>query len=148
MAFFLSDALKKAAGTTRGFLSASEIKQEIRKSQNFERDGTDPVNASALLIFSTSKQQTWLVATPKRLYCILDDVRKPEPHINWSLDKKLLLDPNGKLKIRLRSKEYTDRSGLVDIGDKHQDWIFTRSLFPSGNIEQRIEELIRAQMGG
>lgn len=148
MAIFLSDALKKAAANARGFLSATEIKDQIRLSKNYNRDSSDPSRAGALLIFSTSNQQTWLVATANRLYCILDDVRKPEPHINWSMGKGRLVGDGGELLIEPRSRDHTDRTGYVDIGDNHKDWLFSRSLFSDEKVEDRITGLIRSQMGG
>ena len=57
------------------FASPEEIKEFIRRSKNFDKSKEDPSTAHPLLIFKTSKQQTWLVATPERLYCVLDDLR-------------------------------------------------------------------------
>src|SRR5271166_3290397 len=41
----------------------------------------------ALLIFKTPKQHTWLVATQKKLYCVLDDAdrRKTGELVQWAL---------------------------------------------------------------
>jgi hypothetical protein len=67
------------------FSLSQEIAQYIVNSKHFNATKEKPEQAKTLLFFDTQRQRTWLVATPFRLYCILDDVRKPEPHINWSM---------------------------------------------------------------
>src|SRR5260221_14496595 len=63
-----------------------------------------------LLIFSTSKQHTWLVATARSLVCVLDDVRKEVPRIQWSMP---IEETRG---APIRAGSYSDRRGLLDIG--------------------------------
>ena len=77
----------------------------------------------------------------KPLYCILDDVRKKHPHINWSMPKSDMKDANG-IKLNIASRDKTDRTGLVDIGGKHKRWLYTKKLFSSKDIETSIEEFL------
>ncbi len=62
----------------RKFWDEPEIRELIAQSRDF--NPPESVDASkSLLIFPTSKQQTWLASSSTRLYCILDDVRRPTP---------------------------------------------------------------------
>jgi hypothetical protein len=153
MVVLLSDVLAKsvnqsklAGESERPLLAEDEIKSAIVSSVNYNLDNTPPDAASALRIFATRRQNTWLVATPNRLYCILDDVRKPSAHINWSMGRDQLLDGNRNLTIEIKSRSKSDRSGLVDIGPKHKNWYFSKSLFQSQPIEDAIRHMILAKM--
>lgn len=121
------------------FRTDAEIKDSIKNSKNYE--GEDPNSAKIFMFFSTSKQRTYLVATAVRLYCILDDVRKDSPHINWSMPKKDVKDSD-MIKINIASRDKTEKTGLVDIGKKHMNWLYTKKLFPSNSIESSIIEFI------
>lgn len=146
MSILISQILQKSAPGTRPFLSVEQVKQFIVNSKNYKRDNTDPLSAGALLLLSTRRQQTWLIATPNRLYCILDDERKPEPHINWSMPRHRLVEDGG-LAIQLEARDRTDdRLGLVDIGAQHRSWLYSRSLFRDRSVEKAIEELIFSKM--
>ena len=127
------------------FHPEEEIKSWIKSSKNYQ--GEDPLGAETLLIFSTSKQRTWLVATLEMLYCILDDARKENPHINWSMGKNALIH-NGNVTLNVSSRDKTDRTGLVDIGPTHKNWLFTKQLFKGKDIESSIKDLLRRAMVG
>ncbi|MEX0344415.1 MAG: hypothetical protein AB3N20_05800 [Rhizobiaceae bacterium] len=133
-------------GNDRPFAGVGDIKQAIAKSKNYALDGTDPEEASALLFFQTRVQQTWLVRTAKRLYCILDDVRKPAPHINWSTAIGDLVNANdGSLKIEIgeRNRAKSSQSiGYLDIGDNHKGWLYSKKLFASEAVVPRVERFI------
>ena len=86
----------------RAQLEAEEvIRSSIKRSQNFNPKAEDSGQSKTLLFFRTSKQQSWLVATSERLYCILDDVRKSEPHVNWSIPSSELVE-GGMYRLRTR----------------------------------------------
>lgn len=131
----------------RGFESKTEIAERIRESKNFDKKTEDPKKARTLLFFKTRRQQTWLVATPRRLYCLLDDVRKLEPHINWSMRRSKVIDDNGKLKIKLRTEpSASKKSRVVDLGTNHRGWFYTPALFEPSSIEKAIRKLIKKAM--
>lgn len=153
MVALLSDVLegfakrrKAATESGRALLPEAAIRESIKDSVNYKLDESPPESASMLRIFATSRQNTWLVATPKRLYCILDDVRKPNPHINWSMGREQLLDGDGALTIGITSRDKSQHSGLVDIGPKHKNWYFSKKLFQSHSIDSAVEGLIRNAM--
>ena len=130
------------------FASKRQILDLIRQSMNFDPKSESVQNADALLIFSTSKQHTWLVATYERLYCILDDLRKDQPHINWSINKAQLVAGNSvvaNIRSRPRSDKsglISDKSGLLDIDETHRHWLYTKRLFSDSRIEDRVRALI------
>lgn len=125
------------------FHSVDDIKNTIKNSKNYNQE--DPKSAQVLNFFSTSKQRTYLVATSERLYCILDDVRKEKPHINWSMPKSDVKGVDG-LKLDITSRDKTAKIGLVDIGNKHRKWLYTKDLFPSKEIKASIQEFLDTAM--
>ncbi len=146
MTFFLSEALRTTPSALRTFESGSEIKSRIKDSKKYSADGTEPAAASSLLIFATQNQQTWLVCTPKRLYCILDDVRKNASKVQWSEDIGEMIAPDGRILIDITERNKNARTGLVDIGDEHHDWLFSRKLFELISITESISKLLKTSV--
>lgn len=141
MALLLSRALfgDDEAVQARDFCTPEEIQQSIKASKNYRLDGSDPAASTPLLFFDTRMQRTWLTKTDRRLYCILDDLRKPGPHINWSMaiseiakDGKLILE------IRAHDLSETGKSGMVDFGPNHRDWLYSTKLFTVRPVEEEI----------
>lgn len=127
------------------FRSEKDIKEFIVHSKNYNSELESSTNSSAVIIFETSKQKTWLVSTSERLYCILDDTRKDKPNINWSAPKNLLIS-NSQVMLKISSKDKTKTAGLVDIGENHKNWLYTKSLFRDEDIESKIKNLISHSM--
>jgi hypothetical protein len=130
----------------REFKSREEIVRYIVNSVNFDSTTESPESAKALLLLQTAKQRTWLVATRERLYCILDDVRKPESHINWSLPRRQVIE-DGNIVLEIRPHDRTERTGLVDFGPEHRRWLYTRDLFERGDVASAIREFLKKAMG-
>ncbi len=129
------------------FASHSEVIDYARQSKNFDPSDEDLKHADALLIFSTSKQHTWLVATDKRLYCILDDIRKDQLHINWSMPRRDLVAENDVVvPVGLRDK--SEFTGLLDIGTAHPGWLYTKRLFSTKSVKESIRHLLARTMLG
>ena len=126
----------------REFKSREEIAEYIVHSVNFDPQREDPRTAKTLPLFQTSRQRTWLVATSERLYCILDDVRKPEPHINWSLPKSKVV-ANGDVVLEIRPHDRTAKTGLVDFGNEHRRWLYTRDLFDRGDVVSGVQQFLK-----
>lgn len=127
------------------FLDEEEIKGWIVHSKNYEPDKENPKDASAVLMFETSKQQTWLVSTRERMYCILDDLRKGEPHINWSMPRNEIVRGE-RVVIDVNARPKSENTGFVDISDRHKNWLFSRRLFSEDGIVEAINNLITRQM--
>ena len=131
-----------------GFESEEGIKEVIQNSRHFEAAKETPQEANALLIFGSPKQQTWLVSTGERLYCILDDIRKDEPHLNWVMPRSQLVTGDA-ISIDLvthESRRSSPAFGLVDVGPKHKDWLFSKRLFKRVSVEEAIRDLIHSHM--
>ena len=125
----------------REFWSEPEIRQVIAQSKNYDPSKESPQQAKSLLIFETSKQHTWLVATGERLYFILDDVRRPKPRINRSVRKSSLqAQTDGRIPIKVRSKSV--HTGLIDIGLRRRNWLYSKDLFSQHPIESEINNLL------
>ena len=136
----------KLARSLLGYRSPADeptIRRLIRKSTKYKKEKEPVDKCQTLLIFQTSKQHTWLIASSRRLYCVLDDFRRPKPRYRWSMSTKKL--KKGDYKIETRS--HTSRTGLVDIGPKHTDWLYSKRLFGSRSIEDLIMDLVTEGSG-
>lgn len=129
----------------RDFLSKSEIINNIEKSKNYKPDQESPDSSEALLIFKTSKQQTWIVCSTQRLYIMLDDVRKDRPSINKSISKNRLV-ANSQLSADIVEKDKSEKSGRLLIGDMPKGYLFTKSIFANDSIVNAVSTLITKQM--
>jgi hypothetical protein len=130
----------------RDLTGPDEIVEFIKDVPEFDPKTEHPDKSGALLLFRTSQQQTWLVATSERLYCVLDDIRKPHPEVRWVMSKDELV-ANRELILPISARDYSRNSGRVDIGS-HKDWLFTKALFSAVSVEDAIAGLIRKQMVG
>lgn len=132
----------------RAFAAEREIRRSIEKSGSYDSTRESQDDARSLLIFETSKQHTWLVATGDRLYFVLDDVRRPAPRIARAVDRSELRNqPDGRIAVDTKPKSV--RTGLVDVGLRRRGWLYSKALFPSTRpIEHAIDHLLRAMDGG
>ena len=129
------------------FEALEGVVRSISNSKNFNSEAENPGEADALLIFSTAKQQAWLVATSERLYGVVDDLRKEKPRINWSIPKRKLVSGEG-ISTKLISRDKNELSGLIDIGDACTNWLYTKRLFVDEHIKSRVRSLIKRKMIG
>jgi hypothetical protein len=120
----------------RDFLNVDDVKKLVATSVNYE--GEDPNEARTLLLFTTSTQQTWLIATSRRLYCALDDRRKPNATVQWSMP---IVEART---AAISKKEYRDRTGLLDIG-KRTNWLYTKGLFKRTDVIEGVRNFIRQE---
>ena len=127
------------------FESREGIVRSISSSKNFNPETENPGDAHALLIFSTAKQQAWLVATSERLYGAVDDLRKEKPRINWSIPKRKLVSGEN-ISAKLISRDKNELSGLIDIGDTCTNWLYTKRLFVDDHIKNQVRSLIKRKM--
>ena len=128
----------------RNLFSEEEIIAWVKNSKRYDPAKENLEEANTLLIFQTGIQQTWLVATNARLYNILDDVRKDTPHINWSIPQRRFQGPNA---LQIEARSYKERTGLVDFGDRHRNWLYSTDLFEKKSIEESIVDLFGLAAG-
>jgi hypothetical protein len=136
-------------GSAEEFKSPPDIFRVIAGSPQFDPSMESVTTAEPLLIFQTSKQQTWLVATPKRLYCVLDDLGRSFTRVQWSIPRERLVTEN-KVSVSIASRERrekSERSGLLDI-DNHRSWLYSKKLFASESRESQVKRLIARRMLG
>jgi hypothetical protein len=115
-----------------GFISA----EGINKIVNASLYPGEKVKGN-LLIFKTRAQHTWLVATDKQLFCLLDDkdTRAKENLVMWQVPLK---DARKKITARPH-KEFT---GLVDIGQR-KNWLYSTSIYPYPDlIVKEVKKLV------
>lgn len=127
------------------FKTIEEIVATLRNHRDFNPELEDLNNAEAILIFQTSSQQTWLVATSARLYCVLDDLDKSSTRVQWTIPANEIIDEGGNIKINIATQEKTERTGLLEIGER-RNWLFSKKLFARESIEAKIRDLITHQM--
>ncbi len=126
----------------RSFASEPEIRRSIEQSKYYDASKESPEGAGSLLIFDTSRQHTWLVATGERLYFILDDVRQPALRIRRSVPRsELRVQPDGGVAVVTQPKSV--HTGLLDIGLRRRGWLYSKNLFPSERpIERAVNDLL------
>src|SRR5690349_18583697 len=120
------------------FKTAREIIELVGGYHQFDRESEDTNSAQALLIFQISTQQTWLVATRLRLYCVLDDVGKSFTRVQWAIPASELIT-NNEVTVNITTRDKTDRTGLLNIGERRKNWLFSKKLFASESIEDSIK---------
>ncbi|MBL0459776.1 hypothetical protein [Aeromonas dhakensis] len=127
--------------TESSFRNEDEVKAAIKKSKNYKNE--DVRSAKSLNFFKTSKQRSYLIATDDMVYCVVDDNREISPKVNWS-EKKSSFDTS---MINIKTK--TDRIGLIDFGEKHKNWFFTKSKFKNNNdLKEKLSELLIGESEG
>lgn len=123
----------------RDYLSHRKIRETIKTSVNYRNE--DIESSESICIFETSKQRTWLVLTERRLYLILDDIRKDEVRVNKSFKIDSLLDSNKNLLIKIDSTDKTT-TGKLYLRDMDRGWFYSKKLFPNtSDLKESIERI-------
>ena len=142
-------SLSKFALGYRDFHSDAGISECIKDSKHFKPESETPSRVSSLLIFQTASQQTWLVATPLRLYVILDDIRKDKPKVIRSIPKRKLFDKENKpildITTQQRLHNYSESIGGLKLGT-YRSLLFSHKLFPQPPPDERVRRLLEEQM--
>ena len=117
------------------FYSEDEIKEQVAQvSRNAPR--------KTLLLFKTSKQQTWLVSAGRNLFCLLDSAKTRAGErklIQWKYRHARSVND---LYIRTKPNPRSKRTGFIDIGN-HRNWYYTLRLHPDPeNLADKIRNLL------
>jgi len=124
------------------------IADSVRQNAIFEQAESLSSN-DRLLIFDTRLQRTWLLASNRRLYCVLDDVRKEKPGVQWTMLREELVSENEVsvyLQVREQKKGKSEKTGVLAIGSRPRSWLYSKWLFQKGSLEQQVRELIKRRM--
>jgi hypothetical protein len=124
------------------FKSRQEIIDLVLKSENVKPE--DAEAPEALLIFQTSTQQTWFIATKSALYCVLDDISKSLTRIQWTIPRDEFKVVGEQL-ANVTAVEKNDRVGLLQIG-KHKNWLYSKNLFAGDNVVNQLSRIVLRQM--
>jgi hypothetical protein len=116
-----------------GFLTRSGVSRLVEDS---ELVAASEKVVDQRLLFQTHLQRTWLVATNRNLFCILDDerTRSSGKLIQW----RLPLETATPISTGVSKKG----QGLVSIGPR-RNWLYSMSLHPDADaLVDQITELI------
>lgn len=115
-----------------GFVRLTEA--QIRQHIEGQIAGLPEQVSGSLEIFHTSKQSTWLVATNKRLFCLLDDARTRAKNriIQWNLPLSSCTPviANGDTR-------------RLNFGTRRKKWLYSARLFSKPeDVELAVDRLI------
>lgn len=131
----------------REFLSKDALIACVSQSNNFD-PSEDLESADGFLIFQSDFFKSWLVATRLRLYNIIDDIRRRDARINWSISRSKIFVTGG-LTLDIEVREAKDKTGQggssIDIGYRPGN-PFSPELFPANDVAERIVALVRERM--
>lgn len=124
----------------RDFSSQRQIRETIKTSLNYSNEDIDI--AELFYFFATKKQRTWFVATNKKGYIILDDVRKEGLKVNRSYNIASLYSSD-KLKIRIDSS-YKTMFGRLIFPSSTRGWLYSKNLYPSNkDLSNKLKSIIK-----
>jgi hypothetical protein len=98
------------------------------------------LTAEALVIFESSSQHTWLVATNIALYCIFDWLKNDNPSVVWRIAKDEIVR-NNRITLSIDLKDKSRKNGYVIINAKPPR-LYTKSLFSQMPIDQEIMAML------
>ncbi len=124
------------AGDLRSFHSQASIRTALGQRKGDE----DFTRAEMLLIFETRRQHTWLLATAKALYCVLDNRREPHARRLWRIPRDEIVR-DGMLVLPVNEAELTERDSYVVINGKRPRK-FTRDLFKTMTITDSVKSML------
>jgi hypothetical protein len=117
-----------------GFLTASSIRAAVAESGLSDKD--DPVTGE-LLIFQTPNQKTWLVATRKKVFILLDDASTRQA----SRLIQSVFDRNRTLPLKFDTSE---GEGVVKFAAEDDWWYYSLHLFPTtGAMQKAVTRLVK-----
>lgn len=124
----------------RDYSAQKKIKETIKTSVNYGGENADL--AELFCFFETSKQRTWFVATNKRVYLILDDIRKESIKVNKSYRINSIYSDN-QLNIRI-DPNYKTLHGRIYFQKATRGWLYSKKLFPTiEDLNNAIESILK-----
>ncbi len=102
--------------------------------QSSEKEPEDAVNDNAdeklksILVFKTSKQQTWLSISDQGLSCRIDDTREGKGGPQWTLTKTQAAEILNTNTFHI-NPGYKVKTGTFTLGPR-RNWLYSKVLFP------------------
>lgn len=95
-----------------------------------------------ILVFKTSKQETWLSVLPQGLHCRIKDSREGRGGPQWTLSKTQSKEILGSGSFQVNSG-YKVKTGTFTLGPR-RNWLYSKVLFPEpdylhGVLKQLLE---------
>lgn len=129
----------------RDFSTQKQIRETIKSSVNYR--GEDVDLAELFFFFETRKQRVWFVATDRRIYLIIDDVRKDFLKVNMSY-KLGLIYSDGKLNINIDPHLKTLLYGKIYFKDSKRGWLYSKKLYlTTDELREKIKSIIIRVVG-
>jgi hypothetical protein len=122
----------------RSFLSSADIALSLRDM--YDHRGEDFARYQDLLIFESSTQHTWLLATNAALYCVFDINTEENPRVKWHITKARIIQDNNFI-LTLKTEPCSINSGYITIDGKNRRK-YTKRLFVMMPIRQSIRILL------
>jgi len=117
----------------------SQIIESVKNSNSYNKSGIEEIsNAEAILLRESKYQNSWLVRTNKRIYKVLDDIRKEGTTINWSRSiEKFNKSQN------VNVMDYKPNTGKIVFKHKlDKEYRYSKKLFSNMNIENAIDNFV------
>lgn len=125
----------------RSFSKTAQVVDAIKRSKKYDPSVESPEKIRQVQLLETSNQKTYLAATPKNIYKIIDDRRTDKPKVVWSRSRKKIA-PNNKLKVSVEVyKSRTDKLVIDRLPEKTN--LISKSLFANIDVEKAIDDLLK-----
>ena len=116
----------------RDFHKRNEIIEFIKNKFN-PTDKEKIESSEEIILFRTSRQQTWLIVSNTTVYCILDDKEKKSILFKWKMNKEELIDSVGNFNLNISTGDYKGNTGTINFGEQHKGWLYSKKLFQNEN---------------
>lgn len=121
------------------YLKAPE--QTTEPEPDSASDETAQEELHEILVFKTSRQETWLKSSPSGVSCRIVDTRPSKGGPQWNLSPDIV-----KSIVETRAYHvnpgYKVRTGTFTLGPK-RNWLYTKSLFPEPDyLESVLKKLM------
>jgi hypothetical protein len=137
----------------RRFSEEKELRSAVLEKEGTEHFEQAENGVEGLLFFESKLQRTWLFATQENIFCVLDDVRKQQYEIRWTITKNylqrefFLISTNLQDEFLQINPNYKEKSGQINFGKDHKKWLYSKRLYPNPDIlKQDIYELIKKNL--
>ena len=95
----------------------------------------DPRDIRLMLVFATPTQRSWLAVDKLSVYCVLDDLRKEEPTVQWLANRT---DVHA---VRA-NHDHSPASGILHLGTRGRDWLYSKDLFQDRDVVDAVRQFI------
>lgn len=99
---------------------------------------------TSILVFKTSKQETWLTITDKGLNCRIDDTRVGRGGSQWTLEKSQATQILNSNLFHVNSG-YKVKTGTFTLGPK-RNWLYSKVLFPEADYLHSVLKQLLANV--